>query len=44
MSEAPALDQRVAVQAKLPPYPRVPRPLGALAFVASRRRTVYVKP
>lgn len=40
MSEAPALDQPVAVQAKLPPYPRVPRPLGALAFVASRRRTV----
>lgn len=41
MSEAPALD-RPAGEAVLPPSPspRVPRALGALSFVASRRRTV----
>jgi len=40
MSEAPTLGTALAVDAKLPPAPHVPRPLAALAFVASRRRTV----
>ena len=40
MSEAPTLDAPVAQAPKLPPSPRLPQPLGALAFVASRRRTV----
>ena len=40
MSEAPTLDAPVAQAPKLPPSPGLPRPLGALAFVASRRRTV----
>ena len=41
MSEAPAIDDLPATGAAvLPPAPRMPRPLGALAFVASRRRTV----
>jgi cytochrome P450 len=40
MSEAPTLGSAVAVDAKLPPAPHMPRPLAALAFVASRRRTV----
>ena len=40
MTEAPALDLPVLAGPKLPPAPRIPRALGALAFVASRRRTV----
>ena len=40
MSQAPTLDTPVAGPVNLPPSPRLPRPLGALAFVASRRRTV----
>jgi cytochrome P450 len=40
MSEAPTLGSGVAVDTKLPPTSRLPRPLGALAFVASRRRSV----
>lgn len=40
MSEAPTLDAPAAGAARLPPSSRLPRPLGALAFVASRRRTV----
>jgi len=40
MSQAPNLDTPVAEASSLPPSPRLPRPLGALAFVASRRRTV----
>ena len=40
MSQAPTLDTSVAGPVNLPPSPRLPRPLGALAFVASRRRTV----
>jgi cytochrome P450 len=39
MSEAPTLGSGVN-GAKLPPPSGLPRPLGALAFVASRRRTV----
>lgn len=39
MSEAPALDAPVG-EAVLPPSPRIPRTLGALSFVASRRHTV----
>ena len=39
MSQAPTLDAPVG-RAKLPPVPRMPRGLGALAFVVSRRRTV----
>lgn len=34
------VDAPVAGPAKLPPSPRLPKPLGALAFVANRRRTV----
>ncbi|HQE16817.1 MAG TPA: cytochrome P450, partial [Mycobacterium sp.] len=40
MSEASTLDASVAGRAVLPPSPRVPRVLEALAFVANRRRTV----
>lgn len=40
MSQTPTLDAVVAERPKLPPSPRLPRPLGAFAFVASRRRTV----
>lgn len=39
MSEAPALDVVIGAPT-LPPRPRLPRALGALAFVANRRRTV----
>lgn len=40
MSEASTLDAPVAGESALPPAPRIPRALGALAFVANRRRTV----
>lgn len=40
MSEAPTLDAPVHREPALPPSPRIPRFLGALAFVANRRRTV----
>ncbi len=40
MSEAPTLDPPVAGATALPPAPKIPRVLGALAFVANRRRTV----
>jgi len=40
MSQAPILDTPVAPVPALPPSPRLPRALGAAAFVASRRRTV----
>ena len=40
MSEAPTLDAPVAEEPVLPPAPRMPALLGALSFVASRRRTV----
>lgn len=39
MSEAPVVDVPTGT-AVLPPKSPIPRPLGALAFVASRRRTV----
>ncbi len=39
MTEAPAVEQPVLAEPKLPPKPELPRALGALAFVASRRRT-----
>jgi len=42
MSEAPVLDEKepAATVAVLPPAPRIPRALEALAFVFNRRRTV----
>lgn len=40
MTEAPAVDRFVTQEPMLPPSPRLPRALGALAFVVSRRRTV----
>ena len=40
MTEAPAIDLPVLGEPKLPPAPKIPRALGALAFVVSRRRTV----
>lgn len=40
MTEAPALDRSDTTVPMLPPSPRLPRALGALAFVVSRRRTV----
>ncbi len=40
MRQTPTLDAVVAERPKLPPSPRLPWPLGAFAFVASRRRTV----
>lgn len=40
MTEAPAADLHVVEGPRLPPSPRLPKPLGALAFIASRRRTV----
>jgi len=40
MTEAPAVDSPVMAGPRLPPSSRLPRPLGALLFVASRRRNV----
>jgi len=40
MTEAPAVERFVTKVPMLPPSPRLPRALGALAFVVSRRRTV----
>lgn len=40
MSEAPTLDVSSAAGVTLPPSSRLPWPLGALAFVASRRHTI----
>ena len=40
MTEAPALNRFDTTAPMLPPSPRLPRTLGALAFVVSRRRTV----
>ncbi len=40
MSETSTLDASVAGEFALPPTPKIPRALGALAFVANRRLTV----
>ena len=40
MTQAPAVRLPVGDGPKLPPASPLPRPLGALAFVTSRRRTV----
>ncbi|MCX6482504.1 MAG: cytochrome P450, partial [Mycobacterium sp.] len=40
MTEASIIELPVTGGTKLPPASKLPRKLGALAFVASRRRTV----
>jgi len=40
MTEAPAVDAHVVAGPRLPPASPLPRPLGALLFVTSRRRNV----
>lgn len=40
MTQAPTADLQVSAAAKLPPAPRVPRPLVGLGFIGLRRRTI----